>query len=35
MIATLSEKTVCSVQIRDYTFDRDYQIENIFGDSSE
>lgn len=35
MIATIAEKSMCNVQIRDYTFDRDYQIENVFGEADE
>lgn len=33
MIATLSEKSVTSITIRDFYFgDRDYSIDNVFGD---
>ena len=35
MIATLSEKSVCSLQIRDFTFDKDYHIENVFGEDDK
>ena len=31
IIATLGEKSVCSVQIKDFTFEKDFLIENIFG----
>jgi hypothetical protein len=32
IIATLSDKSLCSVQIRDYTFDKDFLLENVFGE---
>lgn len=35
MVATISEKQSTGIQIRDYTFDQVYQLENIFGDKDE
>lgn len=33
ILATISEKSQCSIQIRDFTFDKDFIIENVFGDN--
>eukprot|EP00347_Sterkiella_histriomuscorum_P017967 403347293 len=35
ILATLSEKSRCSIQVKDFSFKSDYQIENIFGDNQE
>jgi hypothetical protein len=32
MVATLSEKSTCGIQIRDFTFKKDFAIEKIFGE---
>ena len=33
IMATLSEKSKCSIQIKDYTFKCEYEVENVFGDN--
>jgi hypothetical protein len=35
MIATLSAKSITSIQIKDYSLNQDYTIDNIFGDLQE
>jgi hypothetical protein len=32
IVATLSEKSLCGLQIRDFTFKKDFTIEKIFGE---
>jgi hypothetical protein len=35
MLATLAEKSRCSLQLKDYTFNKEFLLENIFGDNQD
>ena len=35
ILATIGEKSQCSVQIKDFAFQREFVIENIFGEKED